>query len=624
MPASPRFARLLAPAILLASLVAGLAAPVPARADEPKWHHGGSLSGEPKYPPDFPHFDYVNPAAPKGGVVRFSAEGTFDSFNDLIPQGNPAAGLNFIYDSLMSAASDEINSEYGLLAAAFRHPDDYGWVEYRLRPGARWHDGTPVTPADVAWSFEKAVALNPMQKRYYANVKSVEIVAPDIVRFNFDQTGNRELPKIMGQLTILPRHWWEGTGPDGKKRDIARGTLEPPLGSGPYRMKSFVPGRSLVYERVADYWGKDLPVNVGQHNFDELRFEYFRNDLVELEAFKGDQVDWRFESSSRNWNTAYDFPARRDGRVILERYARRSSGAMQAFIVNLRLPKFQDPRIRQALNYAFDFEEMNKNFFFGEYERTNSYFAPTELAATGLPTGLELEILESVRAEVPPEVFTREFRNPVGGSPQAVRDNLREAVRLLKEAGYELRGTQMIDPRTNAQLTIEILTQSPSFERIIVPYRETLKRIGVDLVMRSVDQSQYINRVRNRDFEMLEASTIPQSLSPGNEQRHYFSSAAADQPGSGNNAGIKNPAVDKLIDRIIFARDRAELVAATRALDRVLLWNHYVIPQWTFGYTRAARWDRFAHPDKLPHYGEPGFPTIWWWDATRAARTGGR
>ncbi|MBL8574711.1 MAG: ABC transporter substrate-binding protein [Hyphomicrobiaceae bacterium] len=620
MPAPARFSTLIA----AVCLTTGLLAAAPVRAAEPQWHHGGSLTGEVKYPPDFKHFDYVNPNAPKGGVVRYSAEGTFDTFNDLIPQGNPAAGLNLIYDNLMSPAADEISSEYGLIAEAFRYPDDFGWVEYRLRPQARWHDGAPITVDDVIWSFEKSVALNPMQKRYYANVKSATKVAADVVRFQFDETGNRELPKIMGQLTVYPRHWWEGIGKDGKPRDIAHGTLEPPLGSGPYKLKSFTAGRSLVFERVPDYWGKDLPVAIGQNNFDELRFEYYRNDIVELEAFKGDQVDWRTESSSRNWNTAYDFPARRDGKVVLEKFARRSSGGMQAFILNLRLPKFQDPRVRQALNYAFDFEEMNKNFFFGEYERNNSYFAPTELAATGLPAGQELAILETVRDLVPPEVFTREFKNPVGGSPQAVRANLIEAVRLLKEAGYELRGTQMIDPRTNAQLSIEILTTSPAFERIIVPYRESLKRIGVDMVVRSIDQSQFINRVRNRDFEMLEASTIAQSLSPGNEQRNFFGSAAADQPGSGNNAGIKNAAVDKLIDRIIFAKDRAELVAATKALDRVLLWNHFVIPQWTFGYQRTARWDRFAHPEKMPEYGAASFPTIWWWDAEKAARTGNR
>jgi len=431
------------------------------------------------------------------------------------------------------------------------------------------------------------------------------------------------LPQIVGQLTVLPKHWWEATDASGKKRDVAATTLEPPLGCGAYRIKDFVPGRTIAYERVKDYWGRDLNVNIGRDNFDELRYEYFRDSTVALEAFKGDVIDWRTENSAKNWATAYDFPAVKDKRVVLEEFPNRASGRMQGFVLNTRRAKFQDPRVRLALNYAFDFEEMNKQLFYGQYQRINSYFEGTELACSGLPQGQELEILETVRDKVPPEVFTKPFRNPVGGTPENVRANLREAIRLLKEGGYEVRNHKMVNAKTGEPFSIEFLTYDPSSERFILFYQPSLERLGITVSIRTVDEAQYVNRERNWDYDST-TEVWGQSLSPGNEQRDYWGSAAADRIGSRNYAGVKNPAVDALIERIIFAKNRAELVAATRALDRVLLWNHYVVPQFTYNKTRAARWDRFSRPEKLPEYGSAAFPTVWWWDAGRAAKTGSR
>jgi microcin C transport system substrate-binding protein len=374
---------------------------------------------------------------------------------------------------------------------------------------------------------------------------------------------------------------------------------------------------------VKDYWAKDLGVSIGRDNFDELRFEYFRDGTVALEAFKADQVDWRTENIAKNWATAYDFPAVRDKRVLLEEFPLRSRGIMHAFAFNTRREKFKDPRLRLAFNYAYDFEEMNKQIFFGQYKRITSYFEGTELASSGLPAGQELDILEKVRDKIPPEVFTKPYTNPVGGSRENIRSNLREALRLLKEAGYEVRNQKLVDARTGEPLSIEMLSEDPSVERVILFYKPSLERLGITVNVRTVDPAQYENRLRNWDFDIIVA-VWPESLSPGNEQRDYWGSQAADTLGSRNYIGIKNPAVDALVDRVIFAKDRAELVAATRALDRVLLWNHYVVPQYSTDQTRTARWDRFGHPGVLPKYAEPAFPTVWWWDAEKAARIGTR
>jgi microcin C transport system substrate-binding protein len=518
---------------------------------------------------------------------------------------------------------DEVETSYGLLAEAVSYPADFASATFRLRAGARHHDGRPVTVEDVIFSMEAFKKYSPGHAAYYRHVAKMEQTGEREVAFILDAPGNREMPLIIGQLNVLAKHWWEGTDPSGKKRDVGATTLEPPLGNGAYRVKDFVAGRTVAYERVKDYWAKDLGVSIGRDNFDELRFEYFRDGTVALEAFKADQIDWRTENIAKNWATAYDFPAVRDKRVLLEEFPLRSRGIMQAFAFNTRREKFKDPRLRLAFNYAYDFEEMNKQIFFGQYKRITSYFEGTELACSGLPAGQELDILEKVRDKIPPEVFTKPYTNPVGGSRENIRSNLREAVRLLKEAGYEVRNQKLVDARTGEPLSIEMLSEDPSVERVILFYKPSLERLGITVNVRTVDPTQYENRLRNWDFDIIVA-VWPESLSPGNEQRDYWGSQAADTLGSRNYIGIKNPAVDALVDRVIFAKDRAELVAATRALDRVLLWNHYVVPQYSTDQTRTARWDRFGHPGVLPKYAEPAFPTVWWWDAEKAASIGTR
>jgi microcin C transport system substrate-binding protein len=584
------------------------AAQTPAAAKN--WRHGLSLFGELKYPEGFKNFDYVNPAAPQGGTVRQVAFGTFDNFNTVVAgvKGSIAMGTELAIETLTTAALDEVSTEYGLLAEAISFPDDFSSVTYRLRANARWHDGKPVTPDDVIFSFDAFKNNSPQLGAYYRHVVKAEKTAERDITFTFDGPGNRELPQIVGQLPVLPKHWWEGTDKSGNKRDVTLTTLEPPLGSGPYRVKDFSPGHTIVYEKVAGYWGKDVNVTIGTRNFQEIRYEYFRDSTVALEAFKGDQVDWRTENSAKNWATAYDFPAVRDKKVVLEEFPIRNFGVMQAFVLNIRRDKFKDARVRRAFNFAFDFEEMNRTIFFGQYKRIASYFEGTELASSGLPEGKELEILQTVKDQVPPDLFTKPYTN-----------NFRQALALLRDAGYEIRNTKLVNAKTGEPFSVEFLAEDPATERFVLFYKPSLERIGMVVNVRVVDAAQYENRLRQWDFDVIVASW-GESLSPGNEQRGFWGSAAADQPGSRNLVGIKNPAIDKLIDRVIFTKDRADLVAATKALDRVLLWNYYVVPQWTYGKVRSARWDRFGRPDTMPKYGLAAFPTIWWWDADRAAK----
>ena len=591
---------------------------------EMPWRHALSLFGDIKYPADFKQFDYVNPSAPKGGVARMISIGTFDNFNIAVAgiKGSLAPAATLIYETLMTKSQDEVATEYGLLAEAAVHPDDFSWVTYRLRKEARWNDGKPVTPDDVIFSINILKQYSPMYASYYRHVVKAEKAGERDIKFTFDGPGNRELPTIVGELLVLPKHYWEGTDSQGRKRDISATTLEPPLGSGPYRIKEFVAGRSITLERVKDYWGAKVPAQVGTNNFDEMRFEFFRDNLVALEAFKADQADWIGENSAKQWATAYDFPAVAEKRVVKEEFKINDSGRMQAFVMNLRRDQFKDARLRRAFNYAFDFEEMNKQLFYSQYQRINSYFEGTELASSGLPEGRELQILEAVRDKVPAEVFTTSYTNPVGGNPEAVRANLREAAKLLKEAGYEVRERKLVAP-SGKPITVEILVQDPSAERIALFFKPSLERLGVTTSIRVVDDAQYENRVRSFDFDMI-IDQWGQSLSPGNEQREFWGSQAADQPGSRNTIGIRNPAVDALIQQVIFAKDREGLVAATRALDRVLLWNFYVVPQFTYGFARYARWDRFSHAEPLPTYGRSGLPALWWYDAEKAARIGKR
>jgi microcin C transport system substrate-binding protein len=626
--------RLLAATLLVACLQLA-----PARAQEPsampstpptlpaangQWTHAITLMGQPKYGPDFKHFDYADPAAPKGGVVRLGAQGGFDNFNIVVAglKGDLEGGVQQIYDSLMTESSDEPFTSYGLLAEAVRIAPDLGSVSYRLRENARWHDGKPITPEDVVWSFDVLKANSPFYAAYYHTVAKAEATGPREVTFTFTETGNRELPQVIGQLRILPKHWWTAKDANGKPRSVTETTLEPPLGSGPYRLAKFEPGRTATYTRVPDYWGKDLPVNAGRYNFDTERYEYFRDGTVLVEALKGDLYDFRVENIARNWATAYDdFPAVKEGRLIKEAFPDRGMGIMQAFAFNTRKDKFKDPRVRRAFNLAMNYEEMNKALFYGLYNRINSYFFGSELASSGLPEGDEKAILESVKDKVPPSVFTTPYANPVNDNPEAVRKNLREAVGLLREAGYELRGGKMVSKATAEPLTVEFLEFQNTFERVILPFSAQLKLIGIDATLRVIDQAQYQNRIRNFDFDVT-TSSWGESLSPGNEQREYWGSAAADKPGSRNLIGIKDPGIDALVEKVIFAKDRPGVIAATRALDRVLLAHDYVVPQWSSNQQRTLRWNRFGHPSILPLYASSGFPTTWWYDEKLAAKTG--
>ena len=535
-------------------------------------------------------------------------------------KGDLATSVFLIYETLLTASLDEVSAEYGLTAEAVSYPPDFSSVTFRLRRQARWHDGTPITADDVAFSFLSFKAHSPELAAYYRQVQKVEPSAEREVKFIFDGPGNRELPLIVGQLTILPKHWWESLDRSGRRRNVADTTLEVPLGSGPYRIKAFEAGRSIVYERVADYWGRNLNVRIGHNNFDTLRFDYFRDLTVMFEAFKADDLDWHFENTAENWATGYNFPAVREKRVVREEFPIRNVGVMQAFAFNTRLAKFKDPRLRRAFNFAFDFESINRDIFYGQYTRISSFFQGTELACSGLPQGRELEILDGFRSGVAAEVFTTPYWNPVGGNPQADRDNLLEATRLLEAAGFVVRDLRLVDAGTGEPLRVEFLLSAPTYERFVLYYKDSLKRLGIDVVVRVVDDVQYEYRLRNWEFDIV-ITSWEESLTPGNELRDYWGSQAATTPGSRNLVGIADSAIDALIDRVVFATDRDELVAATRALDRVLLWHHYVVPQWTYGRVRTARWDRFARPDVMPTYGLSAFPDIWWWDAERDAKT---
>jgi len=597
---------------LVIALVVLSALSLPVKAQEANFQIGTSSIGELKYKPGFKRFDYVNPDAPKGGTLNLSTTGTFDTFNPLLSKGELADGSPLVFETLTKSADDELLASYGLLAEGISYPADFSSATFRLRAEAKWADGQPVTPEDVIFSLDKAKELNPLLSNYYKHVAKAEKTGDRDVTFTFDEKGNKELPNILGQLTILPKHWWEGTGADGKPRDIGKTTLEPPMGSGPYKIAAFTAGSTVRYELRDDYWGKDLNVNVGQNNFRNITYTFFGDRDVEFEAFRAGNVDYRQENQASRWATAYDFPAVKDGRVIREEVpnALRSVGIMQALTPNTRRDQFKDPRVREALNYAFDFEDLNKNLAYNAFKRIDSYFWGTELAASGLPQGRELEILQGMKDQVPPEVFTTPYTNPVAGDPQKLRDNLRKAIGLFKEAGYELKGNRMVNTKTGQPMSFEILLSNSSFERSVMPFANNLKKIGIDARLRTVDASQYTNRVRSFDYDMI-WSIWGETMNPGNEQMDYWGSQAATQQGSRNYAGISNPAIDALIKMIIFAPNRDEQVAAIKAMDRVLLANHYVVPLFYSNNSRLAYWDRMAHPAELPEY-SIGFPEVWW------------
>lgn len=598
---------------LAALLVTGLSLSSSLAAEaKPVWHTGLALIGTPKYPEGFKHFDYVNPDAPKGGTVNLSQTGSFDTLNPILSKGDPASGLGLVFESLFTPSSDEVEASYGLLAKAVSYPQDISSATFKLRKNARFADGSPVTPEDVVWSFQQAVELNPRQHFYYRHVKSAKKTGPDEVTFTFDEKNNRELPSIVGQLLVLPKHWWEAKDANGKQRSIKETTLEPPLGSGPYRIVSVDPGSKVVFERNPDYWGRNLNVNVGENNFDRITYTYFADRNVEFQAFKSGNVDFWYENRAKRWATEYNFPAVKEGRIKREELPNpyRAMGIMVGFVPNLREAKFQDWRVRRALNYCFDFEELNRTLFYNQYERVNSYFFGTPLAAPGIPKGAEKAILESIKDKVPDRVFTQAYTNPVGGSPEKLRANLRKAVQLFRQAGYEIRDTGMVNRKTGKPFSFQILLNGETIAPVALAFTKNLKRIGIDASVRTVDPSSYINRIRSRDYDMI-YNAWPESLSPGNEQAEYWGSEAAKRDGSQNYAGISDPGVDALIRKVIFAKDRNELVAATHALDRDLLAHNYVIPTYTRQEQPIAYWTKLARPKDLPKYGI-GFPAIWW------------
>jgi microcin C transport system substrate-binding protein len=571
--------------------------------------HGLSLLETLKYPADFKHLDFVNPTAPKGGTFRRYTTGTFDTFNPYIIKGTPAAGIGLVYETLMTSPGDEISTEYGLIAKTVEVPADLSFVTYNLRPEARFHDGTPITADDVVWTFETLKEKGaPFYRFYYKNIARAVKLGDHKVRFEFTGPPNRELPQITGQLPVLSKKWWS-------TRDFTKTTLERPMGSGPYRIGAFEPGRYVELERVRDWWGAALPINVGQNNYDNIRFDYYRDETVALEAFKAGRYDFRRENSSLTWATGYDFPAQKDGRVKTETVEHVRPTGMQAFVFNLRRPQFQDRVLRQAMAYAFDFEWSNKHLFYGQYARTKSFFSNSELAAREMPSKEELALLEPWRGKIPEEVFTQVYEPPATDGSGNVRRNLRTAARMLKQAGYKVESNKLISPKTGKPVEFEVLLVSPAFERIVTPFAANLERLGIKANVRTVDQSQYINRIRSFDYDMI-VGGAGQSESPGNEQRDYWSSDAADREGSRNSIGIKNPAVDALVEKIVDAPDRKSLVAATRALDRVLLWNHYVIPQWHVRTDRIAYWNKFGIA-KHPAYGVD--PMSWWIDPAKEA-----
>jgi microcin C transport system substrate-binding protein len=578
--------------------------------------HALSLIGEPNYPADFKHFNFVNPSAPKGGRVRLGANGSYDNLNLFTSRGVTPNGLGLIYDSLMDQSLDQPSTSYCLLCEWVAYPEDFSSVTFKLRENARWHDGKPVTVDDVIFSFNTFIKLHPFYKFYYKNVTSAKKTGPHKVTFRFNVKNNREMPQIMGDLTVLPKHYWEDTDAHYVPRDPSKSTLAPPLGSGPYKIAKMKRGATMTFERVKDYWGRDLPANTGRYNFDEIHYTYYHDETVALEAFKSGLLDYRQETSSKRWATAYNFPAFNKGQIKKQMISLKNAEPMQAFVLNTRRTKFKDPRVRRAFTLAFNFEWANKNLFYGQYKRTSSYFENTELASSGLPSGKELEILSEIKDLLPPEVFTKPYKLPANQTSRDFRKNLHRAAKLLDSAGWKIKNGIRVHEKTGETLKAELLLVSPSFERIVTPYQKALKKIGILTNIRMNDTSQYTRRMREFDFDIVIA-TFRQSQSPGNEQRNYWGSAAADKKGSRNLIGIKDKGIDKLIDRIIFAKSRAELVAATRALDRVLLWRHYLVPQWYSPYDRIVYWNKFGQPQTLPSQ-NVGFIATWWYDKKAA------
>ena len=578
--------------------------------------HAIAMHGEPKYPKDFSHFDYTSDEAVKGGSLKLHSVGSFDSLNHLIPKGNPADNIGLIYDTITKAAADEPFTQYGLLAHTIEYPKDRSWVIFHLRPTARFHDGKPITADDVVFTFNLLVSKgHPIFRFMYADVDSVIAIDKQRVKFSFSNNENKELPLIVGGIPILPKHYWIEEG-----HEFDKSALEIPLGSGPYKVKSIDAGRKITYEREKNYWGSNLAVNKYLYNFDTVSIDYYRDGNVALEALKSGEYDFRLENNSKSWATAYNIPAINNGSLIRKEVKHSANTGIQAFIFNTRRPLFKNMAARKAINYAFDFEWSNNALFYQAYKRCYSFFSNSEFAATELPTGRELEILEGYRDQLPTSVFTEAYQLPVTDGSGHNRSNLRIAKKLLEDAGYKVVNNQLMTP-DGQPFTFELLLVSPAFERIVNPFVKNLSRLGITVFTRLVDTSQYINRIRSFDFDML-VQSIGQSESPGNEQWSYWGSDAADTQGSQNLIGIKNPIIDQLIKLVVDAPSRKELVYRVKALDRILLHHHYVVPQWYKSSTRLAYWDKFGMPVITPAF-DRSFSTgimSWWYDREKAGR----
>jgi microcin C transport system substrate-binding protein len=590
-------------------------------APSPSWRHAISLTGEPKYGPDFRHPDYVNPKAPIGGRVRMGANGSFDNFNPFISgvKGKLAASLMKIYEPLLMVSLDEPTTEYGLLAEAVAFPSDFSEVSFRLRPEARWHDGRAVTADDVIFSFETWKRLSPQFNLQFLKVRDVVKVSDREVRFIFSESGDAALPLYVGQMSILPKHWWEGADSKGMPRDVGATTLEPPLGSGPYRVKSFDAGRTVIYERVADYWGRHVPIRVGTENFERLEIEYFRDANVMFEAFKADLIDLRRENSLKSWAVGYGFPAVTDKRITRATFGIERIGIVRAFVFNLRKAKFENPRLRQALAMAFNFDDVNRQVFHALMSRPGSYFPHTEFEAKGMLSADERRLLQGL----PGAPAINQIDNVGGQTAQASsRSSLFNALELLKEAGFRLKDGRLLDDK-GQQFTLEFVLEDPVMERVATVYGDQLAKLGIAVQIRLVDEVQYQNRMRAQDFDIAAHGWV-QGHAPGSEVREYFATDSADKRGTNNLGGLKNPLVDALVEKLVLATDRAEKVAAGRLLDRVLHRMVIGVPVMTEDREFVAYWDRFGRPDVMPRYGATAFPSIWWWDAAKAEKTGGK
>lgn len=585
-----------------AALALSILLPATGHADPGAPAHWLALHGEARHMSGFRHFDHVNPDAPKGGEVRLHATGTFDSFNPFVLRGVAAGAVGYTYETLMAPSPDEPLVRYCLVCETVEVAADRSSVTFTLHPQARFHDGSPVTADDVLWSFHALTHRgHPFFRTAYADVTGAAATGERGVRFALRAGAGRMLPLLLGELPVLSHRWWEG-------RDFARTTLDPPLGSGPYRIDSFEPGRHVTIRRVADHWAKDHPVNRGRWNFDAIRFDYYRDETIALEAFKAGEYDVRFEDQAPAWATKYRGPAFDRGVIKKEEIAEDRVSGMQGYVMNTRRAPFDNRLFRAALIHAFDFEWKNRTLLHGAYTRTRSYFNNADLSARGLPGAAELALLEPWRGQVPEEVFTAEYNPPRHDSDASRRANRRATMRLLHQAGYRHVAQQLVDAQ-GRPVSLEILLNDPQLERITLPYVESLRRLGIAARVRTVDTAQYAHRLHDYDFDMTLA-LFGQSEAPGAEQRHYWGSAEADTPGGRNLAGIRDPAIDALVEALIDAGDRASLAARTKALDRLLQWGFYAVPLWHAKVDRIAYRSWLVRPERSPKLGVD--LTAWW------------